>query len=1397
MKRLAIVAASALLCALFAIQTPLAVSAAEGTRYDYSREGDLGYIELSAPDVLARYLGDPLDQVERDFLLSHEPLSVRVSGVRSSSVRTEYHEENGAGELVARLDPDSYTAVNGGTVEWRPVSVDGEAFDPAGAEGVYRRGQIAADADDRISVRYETKVSVAQEDMNRLLTEAYDAGMGASEKLKREQTAYDEASRQYLAQEAALEKYDDDLAAYNAYLKEQSAWKRKSDAYAEYQRKDDDYQKALEAYEQYDYEAARDAYYAAVAAREQYEVDYAEYQRKLAAYREATSSPDMQTILYQLTVVKYLTKGMTSRNRALATSILGNGVTRVLENVEDGLELYPQYEKPVRIAESVTKILRELIKDYLSRTTDADRYAFYISCHDELTKNLSDLLRTLDYLYRQAAINSAVAALNSTEPFDVFLAQLYYICRALDDQPVANYYSVYMFNSKQAGYFDENWRIASGGRTRTPAEILGAENALEDRNTAAPLASGYPPLLDEPTEPDPVPPAGEMPVPMKKPQAPAPVVEPPGPAPEVVADPGERPSATLKPPVAYRPTAEESALAAAFEGGVLQKRSAVTEDCFIRLETTVRKYYRNAVYVTVRFYAHQDDESPAYVAEDVEVGTEAAYPLAEPSKQRTGYTCVFDGWMDADGNLVDLNALSATKDLDLYPHFRETPNQYRVVWTVGNHKFEDTCAYDARPVYDPEKFGPLQLSASGVRQYRFTGWQGAEGEYGPDEALPVMTEREAAYRAVFEASFVVTWSVAGSDPVSVSVWRGETPDYGGTPARAPTNAIRYTFTGWDKSIVPAEADAVYTAQFEADYLVSYGNKYAIVDFADGVYTARCVSAYATTFVAGPLFALAAEEEADVRLSIMGATLDFAAEDVAEAASRGFEAVEFVAAQLGTFSYSFVLKAVLSDMVRADALPLKATVTFDGTFDPEHSDFVSQDGEGNSTEEYVEFLESKVRFILRAGLSYRLLPRYDVGVIPSELVGLSVDAPRATPGQRVEVTLGTFAAGTYLGALYVRTADNTQVEVVDNSWFIMPEGPVSVGAVVAYYEYTVTFKADGKVLVVLGGFRYGDAISEDKIPTPYKAPEGEYRYVFGGWDRAFEPVTGDAEYNAVFTPELIPVGPQETTIVARILTIAKIVLPIFVVCMVLLIALIVFLKVRKKRRKRAANAQAASAPKAAPAPKSTPRPAAEKPKKPEKAKKVKKARKPVEQPAPAPMPVQEEPAIAQPADMPAPEAPAAGEVADMPMPETPAEVPAAASEIPMPAAEDAFGSAFEAEILPAEHAERRKFRLNVRAQGALKPAEHGPAPEFSVRRGRFGEYSKPRYGNDGDFSAPVQSDAEPDPAVRAAFGDFEAEPEAFEAASEPFEAKAGAEKSTTHTEINADIPAQFGQDPQKR
>ena len=88
-------------------------------------------------------------------------------------------------------------------------------------------------------------------------------------------------------------------------------------------------------------------------------------------------------------------------------------------------------------------------------------------------------------------------------------------------------------------------------------------------------------------------------------------------------------------------------------------------------------------------------------------------------------------------------------------------------------------------------------------------------------------EYTLTYKEDAPATYQITWKVDGQEDVITTVNAGETPVYpNGTPTKAADAQYTYTFKAWDPEVVPAAADATYTATWETtvnEYNIKFVN----------------------------------------------------------------------------------------------------------------------------------------------------------------------------------------------------------------------------------------------------------------------------------------------------------------------------------------------------------------------------------------------------------------------------------------------------------------------------------------------------------------------------------------------------------------------------------------------
>lgn len=1167
---------SIILCLLLAICTGASLTSfAEGgfamTSYNYAKEGDDSYKTIDTVGILENLLGESLGESEKAFLNENGNLFLNYSSdLNISFITTELNDN----ELYVSADPYRYKAENGSDVVWTPVDVSGRPLEYVDDSYTYTFEDVDNELlDDSVTVKYESLFELRYSDINKYLNYAYNEGKSAYERLEQKRIEYENAEKAYQENTIKYNQYlidyaqfENDNAKYQAYLIQYKLWQDKVNAYNRYLQECETYQIELDLFIHYDenlkkYNRDYQLYMEYLSLQDIYE-------KNLVIFNEYSQSEDIQTAAYQVAMLHYMTRKCTDLQRTLLSAILGDKVIQVLERKEELVTIGVE-KRAVDVATNASYALKRLLKQYQTYNNDNDRYSFYITCYEELKKNFLDLYRCLDYIFHNYAVirKYIYNVYDRGTEFEILLAQLWNICTALTNEKIPNYTLYYKgANASGAGYLDGDYKV--GDLKKTVEEVLGEYGMFENLHNPIPLENGVPYLPEVPIKPR----VYEKPVPpikVSEPVEPFPVAPPPA-EPKRVVQPIE-PTEVNEPlePQQYVPTADEIELSRAYENGEFEQRKLYKANQFYKAEVSIQKFFRNASIVTVHFCEKAGDKKAMYVIPEVKLGEAIEFPLDYPKKNRTGYTCTFDYWVDEYDNQVDLNNFVINRgDVFLYPHYKEIPNMYPLSWRIDSTTtYSDECAYDSSPVYDTRKFGEITKEKMGLRQYRFVGWKSGDNYYPTGTPLAIMTDQSITYEAVFEESLIVTWVVSGFG-TSTSVWKGDMPVYKSIPTKEMDNFYVYTFAGWDKPVVEAEEDTTYTAVFNKSYLISFSSISSVsggmVSFKEDYYVADCRTSNSFDYVVVNLFNVAGSQGKGVEVELPSTILRFSPPTVNDLATAGVVSMTISAVSLSNYKYRYTLIAYNGnkEIILIDGSDVEVTAY--GSFDTEDSYLVETTADNVVRDVRFKIKDNEITFNMNVGSKYLLSPMYLVSIISSEFVNIKVSNNRATNGETITVTPSDAPNGMFIESIYLVREDGEEIKVDENSSFVMPKCGVRVGVVCGYYEYTVTFKSDGKNISIRT-YRYGDTVS---IPSdPYKPADEKYIYKFNGWDSEVIDVEGDAVYNAVFTssPLVDESKNLPKTKIAKLLRIAYVVVPILAVLFIGLIVLTVVLVIRKRKR----------------------------------------------------------------------------------------------------------------------------------------------------------------------------------------------------------------------------------------
>ena len=127
-------------------------------------------------------------------------------------------------------------------------------------------------------------------------------------------------------------------------------------------------------------------------------------------------------------------------------------------------------------------------------------------------------------------------------------------------------------------------------------------------------------------------------------------------------------------------------------------------------------------------------------------------------------------------------------------------DKVKVTWVVDGTETEEYYKAGELPNYK----GETAKEQDDKFVYTFKGWDKTIEAASADVTYTAVYETKAKYR--------ITWVIDGVETKETYL-AGVKPSYKGKVTKAEDDDYTYKFTGWDKEIVAAEADAVYTAVF--------------------------------------------------------------------------------------------------------------------------------------------------------------------------------------------------------------------------------------------------------------------------------------------------------------------------------------------------------------------------------------------------------------------------------------------------------------------------------------------------------------------------------------------------------------------------------------------------------
>ena len=1016
---------------------------------DYSG-GSETYDEISVADLLRKTSGVTITSAEKEYLSIYEITFKYNDNIPSRSVSCEKTEEG----FIITASRYSYTAKNGETVNWIPLSVtvndvkktfSGDKY-TAEFKGL-KNGETY-----EILTEYTTQITVPKSVISALANAGYDEGKRAADERK----AYDEA-----------------LAAYE---REQEKYEKE---YAEYLTKNNEYTTYVKALARYNADKA--AYDAYVAAKEKYDKDYAawlvyseayeKYEKELAEFEEKNAIYEEQYRLYadSYTALSACRRSMEvlqsafvsdSAGHTMYDTLTGGTVASVVANRSQLIE-YGANEEDIDNAGYATQRLISVLSPYHSLKTERERFAYYQENYKEIKSQFVRLYAALHSLANNGLVRMELSKKGKLERYYQFVAQLYVISTGLDDGVT----------------YSNGWTV----RGYNVPSVLESCQIVTDRNSSDPAGLTYPENSELPEQPV----RPEEPQKVDKPQLgySGEVTEPSGP-PAAVAEPTEPKKPTVTRPETPVFTAQQIALENEIGNGTLKKRN-VGGSQPLTLKTTVTRAANFSANVSVSFYDY--DRKTLLYTDKAAGGSDVSYKGKEPERKADAKnTYAFSGWVDEDGRPASFTNIR--DDAVFYASYTATPVKYKVTFVLKGEEISAEFKYGDRPVC-PKDVASYKEDG---KEYIFDGWS-------PSLAL---VTGDITYKAQYreqDGKFTVSFNVRGAQS-DHRIAAGETPTPPETPGKYLDGAYLYEFSGWSPEITKVKGNVVYTAEYERSLAVptERGDGAEITENAS-YFIADCTGKGAADYT--KLVSYAKETGKGVAFVNGGITVWIAHENLSSLdAAQRFEVTYDSEKQLAP-----VFRTADNNTASVD---LTANFSFDGKDTDAARVYVT--GTDGLNEITPEIKDGALLLHLTGDNVYIVTFSY---VVKTESVGsgyVKTSLKAAEKGETVVVTVQPDTGAT-LKELYMTVGGEKTVLTSDT--FDMPDGDVTVTAVFEKIEYVIVFYDEQGKEISRQVCTYGEmpALPDD----PEKEGDEKTVYTFAGWDPEVMPASADAEYRPVF------------------------------------------------------------------------------------------------------------------------------------------------------------------------------------------------------------------------------------------------------------------------------------------
>lgn len=1042
-------------------------------------------VTVAPSDVLRVLYPDSLTDAEADYADAY----FENAPIYSADVGAEHVRASVVGDkLLVTASSRSYTADNGETVIWTPVSATcGDQFAALTKEGDDYICELLITESDAVTVEYRATLSLPLSYIEALSNFAYEDARAAA-KIKEDNSAalekYLDAYQKYEEYLNLSQKYLDDERKYSEYLEKKRVYDQSVTEYSAYLSQLSKYESDLAAYQKYVedykvYEAQKSEYesnYNANAAR------YEEYKAYLANLAKIRASMAAIESIYVTP-----SNGVGPLFKALQNAeIIG-----MIERHQDKLvSFYGVKQSDITAMRETSDELTELLIRYDEARAESEQSAF-----EFYKQNYSDISHKFNYLYEKmtAVLTKKIfihvcALLETVEYKDDpematykkwrirnVLCHIYLICNALDDTSGnVTKWEFYQDSGEKFAYdFSDHLAqnvIISDNNASNPSALFWQDEVVFDASVLTPPKA--PAEVKEPVEPHKV----EEPTPPVEVKKPAPPTEVEAPT--------------------YAPKVENYDLVIRTEeylADVMLAERTVTQGLELAVTQTVTRPF-------------SADGAPvvAYFNFDGELLSTQQAPGSPTRPSTPAYEYKFEAWRRVeDGD-----------DVLFFAEYEAKIREYDVIFKTAD---SDTALYSCRCAYGeiPEFIGAQPaLDATDTKVFAFSGWYPrVSAVKGDVEYIAQFTESDRFYE--------INWVVHGKTVLTRNMKYGEQVMPPAVTAVQYIGGKLYEFKGWDTVPAKVSESKTYTAQFDVTVLS------ALPDGGEGdISIGHNGSSYVLTSEAEVvsvkgLLSEAREDGSGVNLYVGGLILKLDAEAAASLCANGAQSFSVLKSEKGV-GYSFTNSDGYS--VRFNGKALMTLTNNLGRSDGIYAVYTASNGAMGEVE--CSATEHTAELVARPDNLYALKAHYSVTVEDAEGGGVLCDRTLYREGETVVLTVRPQPENRLI-SLTVTDSDGNVIDVTDKSYFVMPAKDVTVKATFAPKTYTVTFMSNGAVISTQE-YLLGEKIIIPEIPLSFEK-EG-YVYTFVGWSVPLNDasvVTGTAVYEALYSsiPVELKVAPD--------------------------------------------------------------------------------------------------------------------------------------------------------------------------------------------------------------------------------------------------------------------------------